>query len=352
MFKHRLDIVVITVLLSVLISGCVKNQFTVEFSLDPQASQTYKTLYYASDSKKGWIVEGVLQVEQGKGKMVLPTRNPTIVYVFTGSNIPATFFYAERGDKVTISGKGVNPLDWDFSGNKINEGLSKWRKDNRGLLDNIMMPSGNKTFEKLNSAVAKYVAANPDNPVSTILLLEYYDRRGDEEGFRKCWAKLKGDAAKGKWREVVSRNDMIDEPGKQELPKEIILNTVGTGCDTIKIGGVPVLLNFSKSSISNYRETAKKIRELSVESDDSSSRIIANILLEPDSILRWQNARNDSLVNVVEGWAPLGLSDSQVKVLGISRLPQTLVIDSLGKVVYRGDDLKKAADEFKKLLKK
>lgn len=346
MYKRRCILGILGVMMTVLMSSCIKNQFTVEFSLDNDVSQTYRTLYYASDSKQGWIVEGALQVEKGAGSQVMPTRNPTIVYVFASNSYPATFFYVERGDKIKIEGKSSNPADWTISGNKINEELSAWRLQNRDIFEKTLSGRNSKAQEQLNRAVSKYAEANPANPVSAILLLEYYDRKDDEEGFRKAWNELKGEAAAGKWRELVSRNDMLDLPGNGDLPEQIVLNTVQTGCDTIQFGKVPVFLNFSKSNEKTYRESVSELRKLSDSAGDSASRVIANILLEPDSMQRWQNARRDSLKNVVEGWVPLGLSDPQINQLGVLRLPYIIVTDKKGKVVYRGDDVKKASETF------
>lgn len=347
MFNRKSFFLSILFLMALLIVSCVRNQFTVEFNLPQSVNQTYRTLYYASDSKKGWVLEGIMQTDNGKGTMQMATRNPTIVYIFSNAKYPVTFFYAERGDKIVVTGEGANPATWNFDGNKINEELSEWRKSNKSILIN-RQPGNAKSTLAVNEAVRKYVDAHPDNPVSTILLLEYFDRRADEDGFVHCLSKLKGDAADGKWREIVSRNDMLMDPGSNDFPKEIILNTVGTGCDTVRFGRVPVLLNFSRSMVQNYRENTRELRRIARESGDSSSRIIANILLEPDSMQRWQNARYDSLRNVVEGWAPLGLSDTQISQLGVRRLPFMIVVDRQGKVVYRGDDLGKASEEFKR----
>lgn len=350
MFKTGRHISFLSLLLTVFLTGCLKNQFTVELSLGKNINLTYNTLHYASDSKKGWIVEGALQVVEGKATLPMPTRNPTIVYIFNGSKAPATFFYAERGDKITITGNSQNPLEWQISGNKINEQLTEWRKANASVLKRVQPGSGQDS-SAINRVVEKYVNANSDSPAATLILLEYYDRRADEEGFRKCLAKLHGDAKEGKWMDVVSRSDMLDITDNNSIPPMLVLNTVATGCDTIKFGKVPVLLHFNRSSHPEYREYIRQLRQTVTESGDSSSRVIVNVSIEPDSMMRWQNARSDSLRNVVQGWTPMGISDSQLHTLGITRVPYLIVVDNNGKVVYRGDDMTRAAELFKQQLK-
>lgn len=333
------------------LSGCVRNEFKVTVEIGGDVNRTYRTLYYASDPKKGWIIESVIQVTAGKAEMVMATRNDALVYIFSDSRTPATFFFARRGDKIKIEGQGAEPWAWTITGNDINTQLSEWRKNNRKSIENINAGKPGAS-EELNKAVEKFINANPENPVSTLLLLEYYNRRDNEDGYEKCRAKLKGEAAKGKWFELVSRNDVIDEQYGRSIPKQLILNTVATGCDTIGFGKVPVLLNFSKSTAESYRDDVKELKLLSKESGDSSARIIANILLEPDSLMRWQTARKDSLSGIVEGWMPLGLSDLQARHLGITRIPYIIVAAADGKIIYRGDDLKKASEVFGKQIKK
>ena len=349
MFKTVFFRIVFLMLAAAALAGCVKNEVKVEVNLPESVSDTYRILYYASDPVKGWVIENVLQVEKGKGELLLQTRNPTIVYVFAEGRLPATFFYAERGDKITIDGQDGRPASWTIGGNKINEQLSEWRKANRAVLT-ANRPGENSSA--LDKAVTAYVDKNPDNPVATLLLLEYYNRGGDELGFLKEWKKLRGEALDGRWRELVSRSDMLEEPSAHELPKMLVFNSVGTGCDTISFGAKPVLLYFSKPGLDDYRSKAQELRSISRESGDSSGRVIANVLFEPDSTQRWQAARRDSLQNVVEAWVPLGISDAQMRQLGVMRVPYAIVVDSAGKIIYRGEDLERAGKDFNRLLKK
>ena len=338
-----------SLMLFVLLGACRKNEFAVEFDLPEGVDQTYRVLYYASDPVKGWVVESVVSVEKGKALMQAPTHNPAIVYVFGNGREPATFFYAERGEKIAVTGGNNNPASWDFSGNKINEGLNAWRKTNRDLLLK-RKAQDNAVVDSLNAAVVKYAKQHPEDPVSALLLLEYYDRGADEDGFRSAWALLKGEAVDGRWRELVSRADMLELPRAEKFPSEIVLKRAGGGLDTLTFGKRPALLRFSRANVPDYGTSTKQLRSLATESD-SDSRIIANVLLEPDSMVRQQNRRRDSLANVVEAWVPLGVSDPVVSKLGVMRLPYVIVVDTTGKLLYRGSDLQKAIDLFKPQLK-
>ena len=78
--------------------------------------------------------------------------------------MPKAAFYAERGDKIKITGEGSDPYSWNISGNRLTEEWNVWRLDNKTVLS-----SGD--YSKINTAVEKYVKANQDNPLSTLLLL-------------------------------------------------------------------------------------------------------------------------------------------------------------------------------------
>lgn len=336
-------------MLLTLLTGCVRNEFKVRFDLSAGVDATYRMLYYASDPSKGWVVESVVAVQKGKAESTLVTRNPALVYVFTSGSEPATFFYARRGDEIRISGDGKDPMSWSISGNKINERLSEWRLANRSLLTARGASASGVTA--LNKAVAGYAAGHPDDPVSTLLLLLYYDRDADEAGFRSAWSKLSGDALDGEWRELVSRSDMLEDvPESQPMPRRIVLNTVQTGCDTLTPGRVPMLLYFSRTSCEAYRDHIDSLRRLSRAYTDSSRRVIANVQLEPDSSVRWQSVRADTLSGVVQAWMPLGVSDPTARELGVRRFPFFIVVGRDGKKAYSGPDVAPALKAFRSQL--
>lgn len=318
-------------------------------SLPAKVSRTYRLTYYATDSRAGRIIENALAVEAGTAQLKLLTYNPTIVYIFSSGKEPTTFFYAERGDNIEISGPDSDPVFWKFTGNKINEDLSKWREANRQILVNWNV-AANSGINEVNVAVSKYVKENPSNPVSTLLLLEYYDRGADEEGFLKCWKSLKGDALDGKWRDVVARADMIADPVEPTLPSQWILKNYRGRYDTLSFKNTPTFLYFNSSADASYKPDLAAMREVIEISGDSSTRVVANILFDPDSLSRSQAVHADTLKNVVQGWVPLGFSDPVIKSLSIRSVPFVIIIDSNGRIVYRGDKTQDAISKFQKLM--
>ncbi len=340
-------------LLTVILSSCSKNEFDVKFELTPSADGTYRAIYYASDPKKGWIVENVVNIQQGKAHLTGMVYNPCIVYLCRTSNAAqGLYLYVERGDDFTISGDGSDPAAWHVDGNKLTRQLDEWRAENRDVI--VKARSGREAdIAPLCRAVESFVTSHPDDPAAAIILMAYYDRGYDPGRFSALMKSLRDDAADRKWIDMMARNDMpADEPAIPAIPKSLVFATVATGCDTITPGHLPTLLYFGKASLQPYRDDIAKLRQLSRSSGDSASRIIANVSFEPDSMTRWHSVNVDSLQASVQAWVPLGLSDSQIKQLGVRRIPYLIVIDRKAKAVYSGTDTDRAIETFRSLLPK
>ncbi len=339
--------------LTVILSSCSKNEFDIKFELTPSADGTYRAIYYASDPKKGWIVENVINIQQGKAHLTGMVYNPCIVYLCRTSNAAqGLYLYVERGDDFTISGDGSDPAAWHVDGNKLTRQLDEWRAENRDVI--VKARSGREAdIAPLCRAVDSFVTSHPDDPAAAIILMAYYDRGYDPGRFSALMKSLRDDAADRKWIDMMARNDMpADEPAIPAIPKSLVFATVATGCDTITPGHLPTLLYFGKASLQPYRDDIAKLRQLSRSSGDSASRIIANVSFEPDSMTRWHSVNVDSLQASVQAWVPLGLSDSQIKQLGVRRIPYLIVIDRKAKAVYSGTDTDRAIETFRSLLPK
>lgn len=337
--------------LTLLLCACTKNEVKLSFSLDGVPQETLKLDYYASDKKKGWLVEEFVNVQQGNAQSILRTVNPTLVFLAPSAGSSLTVvFYAERGDEISISGKGTDPLFYKISGNDITDALTAWRLSaTKAIAEADADPT--KGSAALNKLVADYVKANPENPASTILLLCYYNRRADEPGFEKTRKLLQGDALDPTWSSLAARADMIDDsPIPAKLPASLLLKTPN-GCDTLRPGKAPAILYFYRDNAPSRSDDLKALRKLADDYKDSTSRIICDICFEPDSSSHVYKMRGDSLRRAVRAWMPLGSSDSIARTLGVRRTPMLIVADQKGIIRYRGDDMSRASSTFRSLLK-
>ncbi len=340
-------------------TGCRKKNFTLEFDLSPDIEASYSLLYYASDSRGGRWIESAAPVHLGKFAMECPAINPTVVYVFrSGNTLPESFFYAERGDKITITGNGQDPRGWEFKGNKITERLSDWQSANRKALE-----SGSPA--EINKAVASFVEKNPKSEIDPLILLCRYDRNADPEGFVRLWNMMEPGLRKKSFGELTSMPDLYSlapltfddkgtaslAPGKDPVRK-IAVRRLNKGSGQLSLPkGKPSLLCFWHVGDPRRSEMIDTLRSLSKQFPDSGRFLMAAICLDYDS-LRWSGTvRHDSVPHLVDGWWPRGTSDPEAVRLGIGAYRTFLVVSPSGKVAYKGDSIDVASRHLRTLLK-
>lgn len=316
----------LTALMIILAVSCASNKFKIKIAMPATVNAAYTISYYASDSKGGRMIETAVAVQQGKGEIELPGHNPALVYLSTGMR--RIYFLARRGDKIEISGENADPYAWRVTGNDINTALSDWRNKNVGQL-----AGGDPA--KINAAVAEYVKANPENPVSALLLLCDYDRRENNLEFLELWKSLQGEAAMEKWTELVSRNDMMENmplsgfDGKGEMP--LILKTRDNGVDTVYIGRQPTVVYVWRAGDSDRKRDIDSLKSLRREHPDSSAFMIVDICFDADSVTWIMPLRADSLSHTVRGWLPMAEADSAMRRIGAERTPQIITIPPVKK---------------------
>lgn len=326
-------------------AGCTKNEFTIDFSLPEDVSVNVTASYHAADKRGGIQIEAVAPVSHGKGSLKGVTRLPILVYLRTGNSKQATVVYVERGDEVKATGDSKSMETWRFSGNKLNEKWSDWRND---YADTIA--SGDPV--KINAAVAKYVYANPSDPLSTLLLLTSFSRKDDEGLFRSLWFKLEGEARDSKWTDLVSRADQptlaLTQPGKL---KSMIMRSAANGVDTLRADSVKAsFFFFWTSGLTKRKEYIDSIKSLVKEYPDSSSRIIADVFMEADSTAWRSPLRSDSLNKVNRLWVPAGMADTRLIDLEVRQSPFFIVFSQDGNQRYRGSDISSALSQFRSLM--
>lgn len=343
--RYRILFAVMLASLMMLGGACKRNEIKVTFQLPQSVSDAYRMVYYASDPVKGWYVETVGAVQAGKGEIVLRTRYPSVVFFPASGMIPRCAFYAERGDKIKITGDNDDPWSWTVKGNKITDAWTQWRLENVKVLK-----SGD--VKGINAAVTKFVDQNPDKPLAAILLLVYYDRRADEAGFRKAWKKLKDDALQPKWLQLVGRTDLLDNiPAFKQPVEKLIVASIGNGVDTLRFKGKPLMIYFWRDEDEGRNENMERFRKTADAFGDSSARVLADISFDPDSSGWAYRIRRDTVKKAVRGWIFRGEADSVISRLQVPGTPWFVVGDKSGKLIYEGPESTEADSVFRTLMK-
>lgn len=328
----------------VVLTACGKNEFILKFDLPSDVTDNYTVDYYATDTNGGRTIQAVASVREGKCELKGFTKQPTLVTITKRNSVFPLVIYAEKNKVIEISGQGSLPLDWEVKGNEINETLSSWRLENNEIWKENLPDS-------VNNAVEKFVEENEFNPVSTILMLCYFQRKDHERKYTELMSLLKGEAKNPMWLRLVGRSDQLihsySYPARLE---NIVLRAYNKGKDTLIIDKKnPVLMLFWQTGYADRKDMIDSIKALEKEFPDSS-RIIADVCLEVDS-LAWKNAvKKDSLNKDMKRFlAVRGMATPSMMKLKVDAVPYFIVFDKNGEQIYRGADLPSAIKEYRLL---
>lgn len=339
-----------------LLSGCMKNEFKIEFQFPKNFFGNYLVTYYAHDSRGGTWIEQTASIQDGVAFIDGITRLPTMVYITdASSDINSIVLYVERGDKIRISGEGNNMSSWNIAGNKISERWSEWRKNTKSV------GADAKSLEK---SIDEYVKKNPSDKLSAIILLTEWDRRSNQDGFIKLWNSIDKGARSQEIVELCGASDLLGvefttkadgnlATAKDPKLKKVVFRSRDNGVDTFIFNKVNAsLLYFYTDNNSARKEVADTIRALSKAYPDSLKRIISDVAVDNDSLTWTVAIRSDSISGVVRAWQPKGIAEEDMVKLGVVRIPWFIVKDKDGNESYHGDDLKDAAAQFRKEMTK
>lgn len=328
-------------LLIIFFTACTKNEFTLDFDLASDVTDNFNVTYYATDIKGGITVQAVASVREGKCLLDGVTKLPTLAYITNRRSQYPLLVYIQHGEKIKITGSDNNPLSWMVEGNKINESLSEWR------IDNLETFNSNDR-DSIDSAIKYFVEENLDNPVSTILLLGYFNRKDNEREYSGLMGEIRGEAKKEQWLRLISRSDQLyhsySYPARLE---SMIMRSNEKRVDTLRINDTnPVFILFWENGYSERKNLIDSLKILEKELPDSSL-LIADVNLDVDSTSWKSTIKRDSLQTVKRFWAPSGLNDPTVMKFKVKTIPYFIVFDKEGNQYYRGSELSDAMKEYR-----
>lgn len=326
--------------------SCNKSEFKLEFNLEGDVTENFNATYFATDKDGGGVtVQAVASVRQGQCILAGMTKLPTLVYISTRKNLFPLVVYADRTYDIKISGYGSDPMLWKVEGDKINEKITSWRLENQSIWKE-------ENTDSVNAAVKNFVEKNPRDPVSTILMLCYFNRATDEKQYNELMASLKGEARASEWLSKTARADQLYH--SYSFParlQSLVMRGNRHFSDTLLTDGKnPVFMLFWQTGYSDRKSHIDSLKLLEKEVEDSI-RIMADVCLDADSA-GWRNAiRRDSLDEKMKRlWTPLGLNDPTIHKLKVSSLPYFIVFDGEGNQDYRGREISEAMKAYRELL--
>ncbi len=345
-----------------LLNSCVKNEFQVDFAFSPDVWGNYTVDYYASSDKTGMWMQTTVPLQQGKYTLRGVTRHPTVVYVSRGAgSMPEVVLYATRGDRLVLSGESSDPLEWRLEkGNSTSRELTDWRLANVKALRSAIPDS-------VNAAVGRLVRSAPDSRATAIILLTYYDRRADADGFAYLWNALQPKAEREKMAEACGVADLagdaayspkggdgdVRRAGSNVLLRSMVVAVPGGKRRLLSTASKDAsIFYFGRNGAAGRDADIDTLRALGRQWGDSARRLIVSVGLETDSV-GWINAlRFDSLRLVAHAWMPLAQADTRLRTLGVEGPGWWIVADSTGRTLYSGRQASRAAQAFRTLMRR
>lgn len=324
-----------------LFSSCGKHEVRLVFDLSSPVSTPCRITYFEEGEKGGVYRENAADIRDGKGKFRIPAYYPTLLFLYPASGRTASaIIYAEPGDEIKITGSGEDMAAWNIEANKTSDELSVWYKKNSPLISR-----NDRT--KLNEAAAEFVNKNPDSKAAAIILFLFFDRRNHEAEFLNLKSKINKKILSDKdFMRALSLADQIAGlDDAYNIPNKIVRTGISGYVDSLE-------LKKSKSTLLIFRNGSSNVK--SYQNDSIGKLISANKALtvaeffgDPDSLAWRREIERDSIAGMKRFWMPLGLADSISISMGVKRFPYLIVVDSVLKVRYRGDDLKEASKVLK-----
>ena len=155
---------VLTILLLwMLLGACTdENHFRIEGTIAGEPTMNIRVMYYS----RGALQSGVAGAQKGKFEFFGDAPQPTLVNVYDYDYRLLGYAWVKNGEQVSMKiGDDITHLQID--GTAVNR---RWSEFLSSAADSLTAGSETK-----NRAVEEYVAAHPDDVVSTLLMISVYD---------------------------------------------------------------------------------------------------------------------------------------------------------------------------------
>lgn len=317
------------ILASLILSACGDNsEFRIAGTINGIGTQNIYIIYSADDAVKTQNST----VIDGKFSIVGHSSHPTIVELYSSDKVMLGMLLAQNGETIECEFDKSNRYKVTLEGNDVSSQWAKFLTDNAELLasDNI---------DARNKLISDYVKKNPEKLLSTILLLTEFNAPENElvadsllalvsldarplylvNGYSTMLSHLNSETALGKVRPInlYSKGDSLISYNPSTSSYSILCFTTSNmqSRDTI----VPELRNM-------YRMHDKK------------RLAIMDVSFASDTVL-WKRAIKNDSAQWSQCWALGSVQAKSIDRLAIPRVPYFIVVDSMGKQLYRGSSI-------------
>lgn len=326
-------------LLALQLSGCGNGHFSVKGNFSDGGTQNVRIVYVDGDHVASeWIT-----LIDNKFTFEGSTENPTILYLFNQQRKLIAHAIVKNGDKISISGEIKKNYRTKVTGNDLNEEWNNFINEFSELLET-------HRYRRFDEKIDSFIDCNPENIVSTLLLLNDYSDLTDDEIVKEKLAKI---SSKAQPDYVMNSYYVIQTMNIEQKRQKLMTMPLYSSRDSVE-NFAPHQHTMSLIYFWNTEDNSRKtdIRELKKieESHRADNFTIIDINLDTDTT-RWKKAIKRDSIPWSRYWAVGGVMNRQLSFLQLSATPYYIVVDSTGTQSYSGQSLQEAIANVERKIK-
>lgn len=301
------------------------DDFRVIGTVDNLGTQNLRVVYYTDKALQSLTTTAI----DGQFQFSGSAPKETLLEIFTTDRVPLASLIVKNGESVKLKIDRNKPWDWKIEGSEKSQRLADFVRKNAGALDG-------GTADDVNDVVDGYVGANPEDMVSTVVLLKYYDAVGHESACDSLFELISHDARPDYMCDGVRA--IIKDDAAYDMEVALMPMNLYTKADSLTIyrpdAYKGTVMAFSDAGQADRKELRTVLRGLRKDYKKKDVAIIELNMAEDTT--EWQKTVATDSATWVQAWIPGSVASPAVRSLRVPRMPYYIVADSVGRLLYRG----------------
>lgn len=291
-------------------------------------------LVYFSD---GSVRTGVTASQEGDFAFEVPATAQSLVEIYDNDYRIMARFVADAGDDISLNINRQNPYLTKVKGNKLAEAWSKFLNDNAEQLRGASKAQRNKT-------IGDFVRANPDNPLSELLMATEFDASAEASAEAATLMDMIAPEAKSSGFSVGFA-EMVAQTGKMgpEATVEPIDYKIHGEKKTYDPKEAEVSLIAFTNQSSGRDSIVGALRRLARHKAKGKFELM-DLNTDVDTFAMRRTVLADS-ATWTQGWLPGGVAAKGADRLAIPSQPFFIVVGKDGRQLWRGASITAASSQ-------
>lgn len=318
--------------------ACENSKFSIVADIENMGNQNVHVVFLGDSG----VHDSFIPTQDNKFGIEGNSQELTVVSVLDSQNKPLFRVAVRGGEKVKVTGDLRKPHEYECEGSETAQEWMKFEKEHAALYD-----TPDRTA--LDRAIEQYVHDNPSSVVSALLLVHDYSDQGSDQA-KKLLASLDESARPASL--VSSMQQLHDAATARPITQLHPMMLCGTTGDFEALQPATSRSTFIYWWLENNPARHAQVSAIrQIASKHGGDVTVADVSLAPDSI-GWQYIIKSDSAAWKHYWAPGGILDPSIRDLHITSVPLCIVTDSMGRQLYRGNDIPAAQKALEKYLGK